>query len=368
MRPKTVLHLTGMHSTKYGGVERYLLGLTNSSRREGYSTVIQYETMPRSGRYLQDLSEAGAEIIVECLGASPVASFISLASVLRLVRPLVVVTHFVRGYVHLQLPFMKRWYGIKKLLAMVHGIQHTSRSWRHFAFNRYDEVIGVSKGVSNSLIAIGTQPHLVHTHYLGLFAQNAKSERERLRYRNEFGVGDDVIVIGCLAFDSKVKGVDLLLEAVSRIKDEFPKIHLLIIGIESNCSSLPAEATRLGIESRTHWAGLREEGRSLLNAADIYAQPSRSEAMPFSIMEAMALGLPVVATNVGGIPELVADGETGFLAEPEPTHFAEAVKRLVTSRDAWEAMGGAGRTRYYDLFEGERSVQSFIQLYLQGEK
>jgi len=368
MRPKTVLHLTGMHSTKYGGVERYLLGLAKSSSREGYSTTIQYETMPRSRRYLQDLSEAGVEIIVECMGASLVASSSTLARILRTVKPLVVITHFVRGYVHLQLPFMKRWYGIKKLLAMMHGVQHASRSWRHFAFNRYDGVIGVSKRVSDSLTDIGTRPHLVHTHYLGLFAQNTKLERERLRYRNEFGVGEDVILIGCIAFDSQVKGVDLLLEAVSRVKDEFPEIHILIIGIDPNGSRLPAEAARRGIGHRTHWAGLREEGWRLLNAADLYAQPSRSEAMPFAIMEAMELGLPVVATNVGGIPEIVADGETGFLAEPESADFAEAVKKLMAVRDIWEVMGAAGRTRYHELFNGERSVESFVQLYLRDEK
>jgi len=282
-------------------------------------------------------------------------------------RPSIVLTHFVRGYIHLQLPFIKRRHGIRKILAMVHGIQSSRRSWRHFAFNRYDGIIGVSKGVSASLIAIGTRPELVSTHYLGLFRGNTRSQTERVRYRNEFGIKEDAIVIGCIAFDSKVKGVDLLLEAIARISSDFPQIHLLIIGIDARHSTLPAEAVRLGIGERTHWAGLREEGWRLLNAADLYAQPSRSEAMPFAVMEAMELGLPVIATDVGGLPEIVADGETGYLARLDPAHLAEAINKMMAMRRSWKTMGTAGHARYQKMFNGESSVESFIGIYFPSE-
>lgn len=363
MRRETVLHLTGMHSTKYGGVERYLLGLTKSSARRGYHTAIQYESQPQSANYVQDIKQSGGEIIIARLRAGWMDSFFTLSHILRTIRPSIVLTHFVRGYIHLQLPFMKRRHGIRKLLAMVHSIQSSSRSWRHFAYNRYDGIIGVSRSVSASLVAIGTRPELVSTHYLGLFKENTRSQSERVRYRSEFWIKEDAIVIGCIAFESKVKGVDLLLESIARISGDFPQIHLLVIGIDPQHSSLPAEAVRLGISERTHWAGLREEGWRLLNAADLYAQPSRSEAMPFAVMEAMELGLPVIATDVGGLPEIVADGETGCLTRPDPAHFAETIKKMMAMRKNWETMGTAGHARYQEMFNGESSVESFTGVY-----
>lgn len=364
MSQETVLHLTGMHSLKYGGVERYLLELAKSSTHQGYRTVLQYESKPHSETYTRELERAGCEVVIECLGANWTRSFCKLTRMLRALKPAIVVTHFVRGYVHLQLPFMKRRNGIRRLLAMVHSVQERTGSWRRVAFNRYDYVIGVSQGVTESLIAIGTRPEIVKLHYLGLFGGRTHSRSEGGRFRDELGIPADAIVIGCIAFDSEVKGVDLLLQAVANIIDHFKKLHLLIIGIDPGRSTLPSEAERLGIRGRTHWAGVREEGWRLLNAADLYAQPSRSEAMPFAVMEAMELGLPIIATDVGGLPEIVADGENGYLTKPDPVHFAEAIKKTIAMRHNWATMGAAGHARYQRLFAGKLSVESFVDRYL----
>ncbi len=368
MSQETILHLTGMHSQKYGGVERYLIELAKSSIRRGYRTVIQYESRPHSEAYMQELERAGCEMLILRLGSNGLRSALKLNQVLRIMKPAIVLTHFVRGYIQLMLPFMRRRHGIRKLLAMVHSVQDHKRSWRRIAFNRYDYVIGVSKGVADSLIAIGTRQEIVRTHYLGLFKEGTRSEGEGGRFRNELGIPADAIVIGCIAFDSKVKGVDILLEALAKITHHCPAIHLLIIGIDPGCSTLPGEAGRLGIEAHTHWAGLRDEGWRLLNAADLYAQPSRSEAMSFAVMEAMELGLPVIATDVGGLPEIVADGETGYLAKPDSAHFAEVIKKAIDMRQSWATTGAAGQARYRRLFKGEPSVESFIDTYFCPEK
>lgn len=368
MSKKTILHLTGMHSLKYGGVERYLLELAKSSIRRGHRTVIQYESRPHSEAYMQELERAGCETVILRLGSNGLRSALKLNHVLRIMKPAIVLTHFVRGYIQLLLPFMRRKHGIKRLLALVHSVQDHKRSWRRIAFNRYDYVIGVSKGVADSLIAIGTRPEIVRTHYLGLFKERTRMKGEGGQFRNELGIPADAIVIGCMAFDSKVKGIDILLEALAKITNYCPAIHLLIIGIDPGCSNLPDEAERLGIGSHTHWAGLRDEGWRLLNAADLYAQPSRSEAMPFAVMEAMELGLLVLATDVGGLPEIVADGETGYLAKPDSAHFAEVIKRAIDTRQSWATMGAAGQARYRRLFKGEPSVESLIDTYFCSEK
>src|SRR5262249_35629758 len=104
------------------------------------------------------------------------------------------------------------------------------------------------------------------------------------------------------------------------------------------------------------------------NTASLYAQPSRSEAMPFAVMEAMSLKLPVIATNVGGLSEIVVDGETGILAEARPLHFAEAIEKMMRRQKDWPTMGNAGHARYLKFFKGEPSVQSFISAYYGTEK
>jgi glycosyltransferase involved in cell wall biosynthesis len=315
-----------------------------------------------------ELEKAGCEVAITSIGANWVKSGLRVAQMLSKLEPAIVQTHFVRGYTHVILPFLARRYGVRRLLAMVHSIQYRQRAWRRIAFNRYDCVIGVSQAVAKSLIAIGTSPELVRSHYLGLFGERSYSEEEGAKYRNEFGIPNDATVVGCIAFDSKVKGVDILLEALANIANRFPTIHLLIIGIDPTCSSLPGDAMRLGIGPRTHWAGLREDGWRLLNASNLYAQPSRSEAMPFAVMEAMALKLPVIATSVGGLSEIVVDGETGILAEPKPLNFAEAIEKMFRRPQDWRSMGNAGHARYLRYFKGEQSVESFIDAHFCSEK
>ena len=115
---------------------------------------------------------------------------------------------------------------------------------------------------------------------------------------------------------------------------------------------------------RIHAAGILDDARLILHAADLYVQPSRSEGISLAIMEAMDRGLPVVATPVGGIPEAVLDGTTGLLASsPTPAALAQALERMLAEGSRWPAMGQAGRMRCRSLFSGEQSVRDFVARY-----
>ncbi len=363
MIDQTILHLTGMHSLKYGSIERYLLELAKHASHKGYRTIIQYESCPRSAEYMRDLEIAGCSLAIVSIGSTLASSLLKVIGLIQSLKPMIIQTHFVRGYIYLLLPLAASLFGTRKLLAMVHGLQKRHSVWRYIAFNYFDYVIGVSQGVVDSLLALGIRPQIVKRHYLGLFGEIAKSSYEREKLRTEFSIPQDAIVIACIAFDSKIKGVDILLEAMAAVSERYPKLHLFIIGIDPNLSDLPSEAARLGIAQCTHWTGIRDEGWRLLNIADLYIQPSRSEAMPFAVMEAMALRLPVVGTKVGGLPEIITDGETGWLIEPTCISMVEMFEAILYRQQDWGSKGDKGYLRYCTFFRGEDSVKIFVETY-----
>jgi glycosyltransferase involved in cell wall biosynthesis len=366
MPNKTVLHLTGMHSTKYGGVEHYLLELARYCNSQGYQTTLQYESMPHSQTYLNALVDCQVKVIVSPTQARPLQTFGNILSLIKAVRPETVQVHFVNRYGLFFIPVVARLMGVKKTLIMVHSMPHARPgSPRRHAYNLYDHVIGVSQAVSDNVIYGGARSDLVSTHYLGLFGRRERSSPSRTALREKFGISEQATVIACIAFDTPFKGLDVLLESFARLRQCGHNIHLIIIGVEAEKSALPQLAVDLGIADFVHWPGISDDGWQILNAADIYTQPSRhSEAIGLAVMEAMALKLPVVGTNLSGIPEAVVNGQTGYLAEPgDVDSLTSAFERLLSEVSNWPRMGEAGYQRYLTMFRGERSVQSLFEKY-----
>jgi glycosyltransferase involved in cell wall biosynthesis len=144
------------------------------------------------------------------------------------------------------------------------------------------------------------------------------------------------------------KGVDVLLEAFARVVRELPGARLQIVGEGPRRAELEAQARRLGLGPSLVFRGTfpRRELPALLDAARLLVLPSRSEGLPRVIVEAMARARPVVATRVGGIPELVEHGVTGLLVPPEdPDALADALVRLLADRDLAARMGAEARRR-----------------------
>jgi glycosyltransferase involved in cell wall biosynthesis len=123
-------------------------------------------------------------------------------------------------------------------------------------------------------------------------------------------------------------------------------------------------AEALGIDKQVRFLGARAEIPELLNAMDIFVLPSLSEGLPMSVLEAMGCGLPVVATRVGGIPEVVVDGQTGLLvASEDAQQLARALETLVQQEDTRMTLGQQGRMRVVTHFSLHRMVQEYQTLY-----
>jgi glycosyltransferase involved in cell wall biosynthesis len=147
--------------------------------------------------------------------------------------------------------------------------------------------------------------------------------------------------IGVAARLEHWKGIDVLFAACAQLAQP---VRVEIFGDGSQRERLEAQAAALGLDARFH--GAVEDMRVRLDALDAFVLPSRVENSPLAIVEAMAHALPVVATRVGGVPELVADGQTGLLVEPDdPAALARAIARIVDQPDFAAQLGRAGALR-----------------------
>jgi len=161
------------------------------------------------------------------------------------------------------------------------------------------------------------------------------------------------------------KGHDTLIAAASTIVDHYGNVEFHLVGDGPCREALQQQVRERGLSSRFHFLGERSDIPRLLAESDLFVLPSRSEACPNSVLEAMAAGLPVVASRVGGIPELVDSGVNGILITPDAPEALAAAALSILNRPAYAAsLGRAAREKASRRFSFDRMVSSFEGLYL----
>ena len=181
------------------------------------------------------------------------------------------------------------------------------------------------------------------------------------RVRQAHGIAA-TCVIGSVGRLAGEKAYDLLVRAMVMLRRD--DVSLLLVGDGPDRVVLVEMAKRLGIAERTHFVGWRDNINDYLNAMDIFALPSNFEAMPFSILEAMAAQLPVVATDVGGVPEMVRHGQTGYVVPPgDAAAISEALRKLVDSAELRRQFGAEARRLVEESFSEDFMIRRTLQLY-----
>jgi glycosyltransferase involved in cell wall biosynthesis len=197
-------------------------------------------------------------------------------------------------------------------------------------------------------------------------AQRAAPGFDRTAVRAGLGVtGDAARLVVCLARLAEAKAVDDLARATAHLRDRVPGVRVLVAGAGPREDAIRALADDLGLGDAFALLGHRDDVGELLAAADAFCLPSRHEGLPVSLVEAMEAGLPCVATATGGVPDLVADHETGLLVAPgAPADLAQALTSVLTDAPLARRLGEAARAhvarehspavaagRYGDLYE-----------------
>ena len=229
-------------------------------------------------------------------------------------------------------------------------------------FNLFmDRVITVSASIQDTLIHDGVRPSLVEVIYEGMDLESVDAMPVA-----PSSIADDHPVIGIVAHLSSEKGHSTLIKAVSLLLPSHPRLVLSIVGEGPLRAELEKLAKTLGASRNVLFLGFREDADSVMKSFDIFCLPSLSEGLSSAILAAMSNRLPVVATSVGGIPELVIDGETGLLVPPrDPERLARALQELLDSPELRKRMGESGRGRVEAHFTLERKIRNFERLYLE---
>jgi L-malate glycosyltransferase len=245
-------------------------------------------------------------------------------------------------------------------------------AWSRFAFATRalnamtspldDAVIAVSTEVRDSIRGPAWARAEVVVHGVPLeHVRAASAGREQTR--QELGVGPDEVLVATVANYVPKKDYPNLLEAARRVVERAPTVRFVAVGQGPREREVVELRRRLGLEDRVVLTGYRDDAVRVLAGADLFVLASRWEGLPVALMEALALGLPVVATAVGGVPEALEPGVEGELVPPgRPERLAAAISTLAADPVRRKEMGEAARTRG-DEFDIRRAVRRIEAIY-----
>ena len=182
--------------------------------------------------------------------------------------------------------------------------------------------------------------------------------------RAELGITPETPLIVCAARLEREKDVQSLIAAMTEVKAAFPDVRCVVAGQGAQQKMLTAQIQETGLQGTVQLLGFRKDAHALIQAGDIFVLPSFAEPFGLVILEAMALGRPVIATNAGGPREIVEEGVTGLLVPPsDPPALAAAIRRLFADRQSTETMGQRGLERFQARFTAARMAQDVLALY-----
>jgi glycosyltransferase involved in cell wall biosynthesis len=230
------------------------------------------------------------------------------------------------------------------------------RAVQRAAYRFADAVVANSGAVARGMQQQGLRPERVVVIPNGL---------DVARFR-PIARGGAVRRVGTLARLHPVKGLDVLVDALALLRRDVPHVEASIVGDGPERADLERRIAERGLSDRVRLAGHREDVAAALTEMDVFVLPSRSEAFPNALVEAMASALPVVATEVGGVPELIEHGRTGLLVPPgQPAPLAQALLGLVRQPERAWAMGRRARAEVVQRYSFDRMVARFEALYLE---
>jgi glycosyltransferase involved in cell wall biosynthesis len=231
--------------------------------------------------------------------------------------------------------------------------------------SRRDRCIGVGEAVRRALIVNeGIPEQRVEVIYNGVDTAVYESAIARDEARRRLQLGSDEFVIIQVARLDYLKDHGTALRALARIVTRHPRIRLVLVGDGPERAAIESRIAELRLGEHVRLLGTRSDVNQLLPAADLFLLTSISEGIPLTIIEAMAAGLPVVATDVGGMSEVVANGETGYLAPAQnAAALAERVLYLAERPGHCRQLGLAGQQRARVEFDESRMCAQYERQY-----
>lgn len=230
---------------------------------------------------------------------------------------------------------------------------------------RRDRIVAVGKYVRDALVQNEGLPlNRIDVIYNGIDCKAyATAQSQRLSVRAELGLDDSYLVIVQVARLNHLKDHATALRAMALLVPERPQARLVLVGDGEERPALEKLTVQLNLQENVIFAGMRKDVDRFLGAADVFLLSSISEGIPLTLLEAMAAALPCVATRVGGIPEVVIEGETGLLVEPsDPQGMASKLSMVLNDFDLRRRFGTAGAERVGRAFDAQQMHQAYGKL------
>jgi len=239
----------------------------------------------------------------------------------------------------------------------------------HSLTPRMDQLIAVSRSIVEKLHHEGRDSAPIALIHNGVDLERYDHQGPCCTLRDDYGLPPEGPIVGVVARLEAEKGHPTLLEAWPTVLAAFPDASLLVVGEGSRREALETMAAELGIADRVVFTGRRDDVPAVTAALDVAVLPSYREALGLTILEAMALSRPVIASNVGGIPEMIEDGITGLLVPPhDPDALASAIIRLLRDHPLADMLGRAGHDLVHERFCIELMVDAVQRIYDEGAR
>jgi glycosyltransferase involved in cell wall biosynthesis len=381
-----------------GGAERQALLLLKGLNKERYDAVLVSFS---EGPLLKEFKDAGVEVeIIKIKKRFNLSGFISafigvfrLINIIREKRPDIIHTH--QPISNLLGSAVARILRVPVIVSIIQG-SHQQFAFAYRSLNKFKrlvkikyllidkinamfvtKLIAVSKATRSELVEkVRVNPRKIEVIYNAVDINSFSSVKDNGRLREELGFGFSDRIVGTVANLSPVKGLRFLIEAASLLnkEKEIDSIKFLIVGGRSSQYGfhLKELIRRLGLEEKVIFTGLRTDIADILKILEIFVLPSLSEGLPLSILEAMTMAKPVIATEAGGVPEVVKDNRTGLLVPPgNSAALSSAILQLLKDKEKAIKMGIEGRRlveRQFDLNVIVSKTQELYEKLLKNKK
>ena len=366
--------ITGLH---VGGAEKLLLDITRSLDRKKFTPVVATLV---GGKLIPDFEKAGIRVYnIDMRHKLDVGAFFRLKNIIEEESPDIIHTHLFHADI------LGRILGWLCRVPVKITTIHCHEPWRNWWFPQRldrllsklnDGLIAVSEKVKKSVAEIeNLDPDKIEVIPNAVRSGgdiSLQRKEHRVKIRKDLGLSEDDLLLCTLSrLYEPFKGIPVLLKAIKQLSERLPQVRCVLIGDGPHRKDLEELVGALELKNHVIFAGEQLEPRAWLYAMDVFAQPSLVEGSPLSVIEAMAAGLPIVATSVGGIPELIRDGKDGLLVPPnDPEKLCDALHTLLTDKSLAERLGSSARSRFRENFDMERVIaktEAFYERLLTGK-
>lgn len=380
MAKKTILYL--ITQSELGGAQQYCLDLALNLKDE-FDVVIAFGEQGKDGALAQKLSENNIKYYsIPHLkrSVSPINDFLATLEIIKLIKKIKPdIIHLNSSKISI-LGSLATFFSKSKILNLKSKIIYTAHGWvfneplsiwkklfykyaERFTSRFKDKIICVSEFDYKTALEqkICPKEKLIIIHN-GINEINFLPRQEA---REKLNLPDSGFIVGSIGNLYKTKGFEYLIEAIKKLINEKIKISAVIIGEGAERENLTNLIKKYKLEDNIILAGRISEAAQLLSAFDLYVCSSVKEGLSYTIIETMLNGLPIIATRVGGNPELIEDGRNGLLINSQdPEDLAEKIKKLMNNTELQQELSTQARIKAQKKFSLEKMLEETKKIYI----